>query len=473
MAESPHEATLTSVFSYFDTACGCVYFHLTVQAQSELDQQIRDALAELDRARRVERLRGIAADILERDYAGTLAHEWHHSLQQIFYPFQYLQSWREFHIALDVLGALRHREYVGPIFAGRIELREPDRNTIVSSTMVWRFKVDDRRLVLVPSDPQVVGRFDFTQVELIEEATSIFQYKMQIGAEGDARGYNRWLRLQPVTYSNLYRLMAQLLGDEAAYIALPALVQAAFSTTWPAHVFRDLFNLTVGSDTLVPDVIGIDLYYDLLKRRLAINLPEEMVNVSGPTDEDQLSYLSPKIYQSIVTATPLHPAYPLARKYEDLTQQSLDFDKALFHPYRTDVLRRLRADFLPSVTMLRLHHPLLHARETVAIVNPTIEAIAFPELPEMTYKDYLMEAIKRKDIAYSLFSDINDRLEHNCHHEICPYHKTNVCRRWSAIPASWEKCPFPDWFQTATGHALDPSSNRLVPLAELGGDRDE
>src|SRR5215472_5737556 len=242
MAESRAQGTATLRFSYFDSACGCLHFDLAVGIADDLDGQISGALAEHDRKWRAQRLSEIAAGVLEREYPGTLAHEWHHSLQSIFYPYQYLQSWREFVVGVDVIGSIR--EQAGRIFARRIGVDQSTRNTITSSTMLWRFQVENGQLVLVAGDPSRRGRYDFTHVDLLEEATGIFQYRLQVGGEGTGYRYRQWLRSTRSTYSNIYRLFAQLLGEEAAYVALPPLVQVAFSTTWPAPVLRYLFNFT-------------------------------------------------------------------------------------------------------------------------------------------------------------------------------------------------------------------------------------
>jgi hypothetical protein len=91
----------------------------------------------------------------------------------------------------------------------------------------------------------------------------------------------------------------------------------------------------------------------------------------------------------------------------------------------------------------------------------------------LTYSDYLPEIQKRKDLAYTLFTDLNLQLEHNCHHHDCPMHCTNICRRWPAIPSDYKNCSFTGWFQNITGKTANLITNSLDNHTAYKSDKEE
>jgi hypothetical protein len=233
------------------------------------------------------------------------------------------------------------------------------------------------------------------------------------------------------------------------------------------RIFVELVNFTAKNKTLFkPEELGCDGYYTLLRSQLEkwSSSTGTLPDPNSPTESDKFYFLSHDVYENIVRNTPKHVVYPLALRYLELAVRDSSPETVLFHPYRSDVTALLAKEFLPSLTVIRLHNELLRARDTLMHVNPALKDMRVPIMPEVTYSEYLREVMKKKDLAYSLFTDLNNYLEHNCHHQGCPYYPTNLCRRWSAIPQQWAKCPFPPWFATVVERSIDSQTGELKKI---------
>lgn len=450
-------------FSYVDTACAFVYFNLFPRILNErVRNQIKDALSirESHRDNFANVMFQICSKLLFTEFRNLFFHEWHHSLQAVFYPYQYLQSWRELNIAFHFFSFLRHSSQQIKLGHQYFHLSDKMHNTLTYPSMVHGIDItEDKKLILVDRELSDLQVTDITLTDLIEDATSIFQYKVEKGEEGNGKDYRRWIKEQKLkdinVYSNVFQLLSKVIGDESAYIALPPLVQASFHTTWPATYFVNMVNFTIEQDLPVEN-LGCDTYYTILNpiRRLK-EFPEVIPNPKSASEEDQFSPLTNETYKVIIENTQKHTVYPLAKRYLEIVSNSPNIEKFLFHPYRIEVQNLLRDEFLPPLTVLRLGDNQLRARDTIMVLNPNLIDMKLSIDPATTYKDYLPEVQKRKDIAYSFVTDINNRLEHNCHHHACPLYPTNVCRRWTAIPKEMSNCPFPIWFTKSTGRFID------------------
>ncbi|MGV7223658.1 MAG: hypothetical protein ACQ9MH_19285 [Nitrospinales bacterium] len=460
-------------FSYVDSATGFIYFNLVPSDFGVLRDQLDTALELRDKNRGQygQKLLEIANTVMWTEFRSTFFHEWHHFLQTIIYPFQYLQSWRQLSIAFDALSGLRQSHKTFKL--GHLDLLEPWRNTIKFSSMLIGLDIVNGHIEPVLNrDPNEIRPTDFTITDLIEEATSIFEFKVEINREGEGESYHQWIRKRKLsgktTYSNVFRLLSRLIGKEGAYVALPPLVQASFSTTWPAVAFMNLVNYTIARrGDFEPEKLGCDSYYSLLRFQLTdpvfANIGSSP-NPNGPTEGDEYYYLDFDSYRQIITSTPKHTVHYQALRFIDLVRNDQKLETILFHPYRLDVQNLLTKENIPPLVHLRIHHASLQARDSVLVINPTLGDMTTQLSLGLSYSEYWREVMKRKDIAYSLFTDLNNYLEHNCHHHDCLYHETNICRRWSAIPKEWTACPFPDWFVSVTDRKIDIKSKKLLKV---------
>lgn len=103
------------------------------------------------------------------------------------------------------------------------------RETFYAPTTLYRLGGSREAGVSIdPCDPRDRRGNDLSESDLIEEDASIFQYKVEIGADGTGQGYARWLH-EKHRYTMVFKFLSRLLGPENAYTALPPLVRADFA----------------------------------------------------------------------------------------------------------------------------------------------------------------------------------------------------------------------------------------------------
>src|SRR5215510_14350934 len=99
-------------FSYVDSALVFAYFNINLEAthdeQEEIDRLV--GLHTKDRQASMEGLTSLSLGILNGHARHLYRHEWHHCLQNLFYPFLYLQSWRELSLGFRLLRFIRKSE---------------------------------------------------------------------------------------------------------------------------------------------------------------------------------------------------------------------------------------------------------------------------------------------------------------------------------------------------------------------------
>lgn len=195
-------------FSYVDTACVFVYFNLVSRILNERARnQITDALSirESHRDNFADVMFQIGSELLFTEFRNLFFHEWHHCLQTVFYPYQYLQSWRELNIAFYFFSFLRHSSQQIKLGQQYFHLSDKMDNTLTYPSMVHGIDIiEGKKLMLVERELSDLNVTDITLTDLIEDATSIFQYKVQKGEEGNGKDYRRWIKEQKLRDINVY-----------------------------------------------------------------------------------------------------------------------------------------------------------------------------------------------------------------------------------------------------------------------------
>src|ERR1700691_4394142 len=137
--------------------------------------------------------------MLETELMPTLLHEWHHFLQMIAYPFQYLQACRELKLALLVAESVRQQ----PDETFRLhefQLGQGYREVVRAPVRALRI-IEDGRYFTVAEEETPADRRDHRDISetyLAEEATNVFVYRQSGGTES-GRAFSTWLE-QTSTY---------------------------------------------------------------------------------------------------------------------------------------------------------------------------------------------------------------------------------------------------------------------------------
>ncbi len=495
------------MFSYVDSTTGFLFFNIG----SEFDEADRNYIEvqgpkwDLDHQAHVAFLSSRARRLVFDKHRYKYLHEWCHMLQMVWFPYQYVQTWKELTVVRSLRQFLARCEIEFPI--GRIAL-DPDVFEMINSpAMVHVMRrtsqgvdIDEREPDLEHPSPN-----DLTAIDLLEDFASIFEYKCRIQGPGEGDKYAKWL-CDPANkaYSNVFWFLADLWDVDFAYRLLPAIVQASFSTDWTFTAFIQLLSWLLGVQSDYKNYSTDQLFAALTRRmsrwgaaKTASGHP--ILLVRGVSDFDLSPYISAafprrftrwatgeakpqnvgtfesptrptllthEFMRSFISKTNLHPLYSYAKKFHGLLQTNDSIQLALFHPYDKQTLALLEHEFSPMVIVIGLNDPSLKGRDTLIHIAPGFVDYPSPVDPAITYKDYLTEIMKRKDTAWSLATRFNDILPHQCHHTGCPYFRTNLCRRWSAIPASYWHCSFPNWFSRVYELKIDPEGMVLMPQNE-------
>jgi len=485
------------MFSYADTTTGFLFFNFDAEFSEEDPAYIASQAAEWDSHREasISLLVNHASQLLFRKYRLKYLHEWCHMLQMVWFPYRYVHTWKELTVAVRLRQKLKESKQAASI--GKINIMiEEWRSLITSPAMVHPIRCIGGRVVIDAHDPDLkyLHPFDMTELDLVENFASVFEYKCRIHGHGDGSGYATWLA-DPANkaYSNVFWFLADLWDEDFAYRLLPAIVQVSFYTDWVLNGFSELLTWLLKfkpayermtsdellevlenkmtqlasanstSGILIRDVSDLDLEpyenFSFAQTFIMRDASGTEHTVNSPT---RATLLTNKFMSSFVSRTDRHPLYLYAHKYYSSAREHRSRRAALFHPYHTDTMKFLEREFPPVLKVIRLNAPNLKGRDTLLQWAPGINQ-------NSAYRWQLDSIMKVKDTAWSLVTDINDLLPHQCHHAQCPYFRTNLCRRWSAIPRFYWHCGFPNWFSITYMQMIDPAAMLLRPEEEEFG----
>jgi hypothetical protein len=396
-------------------------------------------------------------------------HEWCHVLQALVYPGLFFRCVREFQFVNGILSALRHD--LSQSVPARFVLPEAVQYVWTSQLQPFRIEITDigeNRSGPAPEGDQPRPN-NLTENDLLEDDACVFQYKAEIAGPGTGAGYARWLR-ERRRYTMTFKLLERMLGEESAFIALPALVRAAFSTTQPMSVFAALLAFLVRDRTL-PEDVGSDMTMTLIMNLLLdCNLKAGRPDPSRSPYDEELLYIDPHSHAEFVAYSVLHPLWPLARR---------------LWPGKGDGGRELKARFLrlpheklnrrsgatdpdmmiywPPATVVRLVHPDVSIRDSVLLFSEQYAGVDCAFMPGVKYPAYRTEVIARRSLAMSMATDFYRSAAHNCHHSGCQFFPVELCKRWLKVPEDPGDCEFPGFVQDVTTRRLNPDSTLVRP----------
>jgi len=442
---------MSKYFSYIDTALRVIY----INKQSSLDDDARDGLtAYLENA---DTSHHIKMDMLQRRLISEMrgnpkmmevvTHEFHHYLQGLFYPFLYYLNWLEFENLME----LRHQFQSGeklsyPINALAIGNRFANNLTYTSKRfqLYWE---NDRLFMKIPEFLSPENQV-FSLNDLLEDVTSIFQYKLSVSNPNHA-DYYRWIK-NPVNrnYKRLYLFMVRHVGTKYTYDLLPLLVQAAFSTTEPIGGFCNAVGFI---NYRLPNYENLSAaeIFDSIMKWLGENLGALKTDLSKTdtfmdTEVCVIDHknIEPVIKLGIESKEMLH--YPLAvhaRKFRGEMEKNPEL---LYYLFNIDAEKHqyLENEFNPMA--IRYMFLDMKGRDALLVVGKDFLTKHTPD--KMPYPFYIRELMKLKEVTQAIFTNVQEHIPHHCHHTSCDYYPIGLCRNWTSIPTDHNHCGFPAWF---------------------------
>lgn len=453
-------------FSYVDTSLRVIYINNQSSANLESFDEIGRLLemSETSKYARQELLAMLLTNELRssQELRTVLDHEKHHYLQTLFYPFLYYLCWLEFD-NLEYLRAQFRESKEPQIPISMIGLPEDfSANLRFTSYKVHFFWKGDI-LHVKPVDDNSPSAETFSLIDLIEDATSIFQYKMTVDKPDFVGCYNWIMEIGKNRYKRFYKFISKQIGKKRAYDLLPMLVQLAFFSTEPFSMFCNALSLT--------NYKFADYECFTVQENFQRILLELQKNI-GTWETDALDYsfitkmpvkifthedLRTIINYDLKSKKDVHfPVSLHALKFIDLVKSDSETIYRLMLADEEDI-KGLMAEFEPMAIHFRFVNRV--GRDSMILVGKDYRNQISPQ--GVSYDGYLKEIIKVQETSKHLFTRAHDILSSNCHHTSCGYYSLGLCKKWNSIPKNYAECGFPYWFSWVYLRRINLQSGNL------------
>ncbi len=402
----------------------------------------------------------------------VFAHEFHHYLQGLFYPFLYYISWLEFDNLL-YLGTLIREDKKSEFLIQEIHMGDEFSKNTWFLYQQADFAYENRHLVVKPATSTCIASHTLTLNDLLEDATSIFEYHSTT-ANPNAEDYFQWQNNPSNNcYKKTYRLLLKFLGKQKAFDLLPLCVQVGFTCTEPYTGFCIAINFIT---IMVPDyrLYKPDELFKLTMAFLEKNIgvvkldPENHYFINEmPVGIIRYEDMDDVINKSYHNPQSLH--YPLSIHLKKLKSKIEDNPS-----YQTKILSFERAetdelfnDFEPFA--VHYHFKEFDGRNGALVFGNDFGNQDSPL--GVPYRTYIRELIKIKESHYNLLTRSFQDFDNLCHHANCDYFDLGLCKFWNSIPHKHTECGFPSWFAWQFQREIDLEKKSIKKINTILADK--
>lgn len=463
-------------FSYIDTALRVIHINRRNEGGVERSKVLNDLFSNLNASPDIKEeltLENIRYNLQSPEFKSLMIHESHHYWQSLFYPYLFYINFLEFH----TLSVLRLQFETLPD-----QVIELDKLKVVpkihhnlyycSDNFLYRWKPDGL-LEIITENITADSRFQsdtFSINDLIEDATTIFQYKA-LHTDASDENYFRWSQ-NPVNrgYKKLYKFLTKKMGRSYAYHFIPILVQLAFHTTEPASMFMNLVNITIQFGLNKGPFSKSD--YAIVKEILQkfIEPVDFSVDEMLLINDMPVGFITPDFHRQVIDyaySNPTSVHYPLSvhgKKHIDLVSKDLKWEEALIN-VRHDNFSALMDAYYPFA----IHFNFIDQKTkdtAILTASPDYKNIVIKgELIDYSY--IIKEQLNLQDVTINLFFDIHRETPNQCDHSACSLYQLQLCKKWNSVPIKYEDCRFPYWFPIHFHYKINPRERRLERATEL------
>jgi hypothetical protein len=324
------------------------------------------------------------------------------------------------------------------------------------------------------------ARNDISEVDLIEEANSIFEFKVEIGDNGTGDDYHNWLKTGSKGYTRVYRLLSNLLGRQDAYNLLPVMVVASYHTTYPVTAFASLLGhvLRYRSNFDAARPAQSEAY--LVDHILGVTLTEslDIPKLGRLATEDPFAFVgTTRAMRQYIEESEHHPLNLLARRV--WIDHSASDRAWIYYPHQFiknygHLVKDEIRDLQPPFTLLVYDSdevPLSAARFLLSDIYRRKKVSTKVDPEERTeFQTYLELLYFRRVLTAGLFRDPKGLRRSYCHHEGCDYFNSGLCDEFIRIPDVASNCPFPRYLFYTIKRQYSKESNSLERIQSMGQD---
>ena len=455
--------TPTEFLSSFDTTLRLV--NLAINEPPDIKELER---SNITRSKFSSFLRNRLPEIVSKKYRESLLHEYHHSFQTVFYPFLYIQSWLEQDIYYDFRNWMRtsHEDFSFDNF----NLDAGTKGTLYFQFSEIYMEVSpDDQLISTKETSNSKNFWKISIVDLLEVATSIFEYKFVAGQKNCFSEFIKWLQTN-TRYDNVFRLTSAVLGQESAYKYLPALVQISFHTTFPVGAFGTLVNF-LKFNGLHELGWNIDRMHDVLLNAICNPpFPEEIeFQVIPPLNNIPKTVITFDGYKKIVAKSYYHTAYPMVMRFLGAVTQDPEFPKLLYHSDDQHNIKRIVDTIPPIGVIVSLPPPYYMSLDRIfAWDSEYTDPVLSPSGRSMCFQEYVLETIRQKEFFFDIiFNRENQSLRYRCPRTECKYYRSRLCRSWCP-PQNDNICGFSNWIRSALNRDINLKNGTFTRIKEVG-----
>jgi hypothetical protein len=394
-------------------------------------------------------------------------------LQTIHHPYLYLRSLRENIIINTVIKQIEEDQE--PELPLKIEIHKDYAETLIMNANLIRLDLSKLpTITMVEKKILTPGPRDISEIDLLEGDVSIFEFKVLTGEYSDGLAYAEWLR-HGQHYTKVFKLLSRVLSPKTAYHALPALVHAAYKTTYPVSAFALLLGYMLESPERFSSFTHAKHYYvEILETLMMfgdLNIVEPVGYKNKMAVDDKFEFVGGLSMEYYLKEEKFHPLRPMATELWSSYKRGILSDDWLFDPYeyikkyghcvRNDII-----NLQPPMMAVIYDSADISPDSYFYLVSPLYSKKLVPGSKKvgrnLEYGEYIHHLLARKQIIWALISNMFTRSPHLCIHEDCPYYSTDLCKKFYSIPDKYKDCRFPEWLRTYTKRKLNPVTNMLV-----------
>lgn len=413
-----------------------------------------------------DRIKRLLMHFADEDVS-TYIHEWGHILQNVYYPYLYLRGARELALVDKIMIDLRRS--ASPLRSHALHLRDDALESFHLDSTDFRFTEAAGGGFVIGPRTGKRGPQDISEIDLLEEANSIFEFKILFGGDGSAADYEHWLR-SGAKYTRTYKMLARAYGSRFAYHMLPPLVAASYHTTYPVSAFAALLrnrDVTCGAF----EDFDADFVEAMLVRMLSRSGPRLGIDTRTlfrlPT-EDEFAFLDGETMASIVPQTQQSPLHLLAESVwlrpanptRAWLYRPFDFIKNRGHRVRSEI-----EHLQPPLALIFFEDEPVLRGGAVGMVSEFYQKAPVPswwgDTDGTSWPNVFEVLYSRRVLIQNLVAGMSSAGDRFCPHVACPLHNSGLCDGFFILPKEFGECRFPVYMRSFVHRTYDPQDASL------------
>ena len=370
-------------------------------------------------------------------------HESYHYWQGVSYPYL---VWYSFLAFMEVVDSFRRLNKDDPIDVQSVVTTGLDRLNREYRCV----QLNDQTVALAFPGSQPLESIYLTELDLIESATSVAQWRMYAADhERHYIAFSRWAK-RSASYTKAFAWSSKLFRNKDLFLAsYPFLVAAAFGSTQPVRTFLSYTSRLAEIEYLLIKEFDMDRPFDWPDIFDAFADVEEFDQTSNRMhllcELNTSAYLPIALDEAVTFKWSGKLRHPISGidvgRWAARVEADPSFRLVLGYP---DIVRPFTMEcietFQPPLTLYRYD---LTGR-TLVVPSGDLNRIGLHEFAGPSTGAILTDFLTMYSAGRRLSGAHFDKDFRLCGHSACPRYETNLCNTWIYVPEYFEDCTFGD-----------------------------